>query len=88
MVMDETYDCVLGDESGTATSLIIDHRYNTAFDGGASIDPCGFHVFLSYTGTAASANYFILTNSSVYLNSFYLVSTLFALVAATLIWFI
>ena len=53
MSMDDSFNCILGDESGTSTPLAINMRYNTAFDGGAAIDPCGYHVFLEYDGTVA-----------------------------------
>ena len=43
--------CIKDDESGTAATLAADIRYQTGTAGGAPIDPCGFSVYLGYTGS-------------------------------------
>ena len=64
MTFDNSYACVVSDESGTASTLKTFMNYNTAYDGGADIDPCGYDIFLEYDGTNTYGYFYYLTNDN------------------------
>ena len=70
--------CVVGTETGTASTLATDIVYKTATAGGASIDPCGFSIYLGYTGT-------LFTTGTVYFFSDFGLSNLSVSLVALLL---
>ena len=64
--------CVqLNSDSGTASTLATDIRYMTSTAGGATIDPCGFSIYIGYTGSQATGTAFFYSDNSLKLELFY-----------------
>lgn len=55
---------MISDESSTGTTLKTFIEYSTAYDGGATIDPCGFDIFLEYDGTNTYGYFYFLVDGA------------------------
>ena len=64
MTFNNNYQCIVGDESGTASTLQTFMNYNTAYDGGPAIDPCGYDIYFEYDGTVSTGGVFYFLSDS------------------------